>query len=81
MRTPAAIGGLWPLCKFCKHIAQAHPENGEHICGESVHAPCPTCGTYQDIPCQCREYVGPSRAEFALMIQATLEEIERYGLN
>lgn len=80
MRSPAKIGGLWPRCKDCGHEAQAHPENGEHICGEPTYQKCPACGTKQKFPCQCRKYNGPTRREFAILINATRGEIEQYQL-
>ena len=80
MRSPNEIGNMWPVCKDCRHIAQAHPENGEHICGELTHTNCPTCNTRQNISCQCRRYNGPTRAEFAVMIKATEEEIKLFNL-
>jgi len=80
MRSPNEIGNLWPRCKDCKHIAQSHSENGEHICGEDTYQKCPTCGTRAKFACQCRIYNGSTRAEFAILINATPEEIERFNL-
>lgn len=80
IRTPAVIGALWPVCHSCRHIAQSHPANGEHICGEMTNSICPTCHNRCLMECQCRVYNGPTKAEFAVMIKATSEEIEYYNL-
>ncbi len=56
------LGDVWPRCANCRHVAQAHDNNG---CDEITRGQCPTCGTWQEkIPCQCKTYVGPTQEEF-----------------
>ena len=73
IRSISEIGAMWPLCATCKHIAQCHDEGS---CCERVHGHCPTCGTFQEIPCQCKEYAGPTWEEFKKRL--TPEEIAYY---
>ena len=74
IRSISEIGNLWPRCKSCGHIAQCHDVDG---CCEYGVGQCESCGTWKEnIQCNCKVYVGMTRAEwFALL---TPEEISFY---
>lgn len=77
MRSIAEIGNLWPRCGNCKHIAQSHDLNN---CCETMNGQCPTCNTWQqNIPCNCKGYIGPTLEEFKKLL--TSQEIEYHGFN
>lgn len=74
IRSITEIGAMWPKCKNCGHIAQDHDTVG---CGSVKKGQCPTCHTWQDrIPCDCKEYIGPTWDEFKT--QLTPEEMAHY---
>lgn len=79
IRSIAVIGGLWPRCKACGHIAQAHGEkDSDMTCCEQVTKQCPTCGQHGGkLPCGCKDYDGPTWETFK-KDYLTAEEIAYY---
>lgn len=83
MRNIAEIGAMWPRCTECGHIAQSHDRNkaeatDQPACCESTNGQCPTCHTWQKIPCQCKGYNGPTLEEFKKLL--TPEEIKYHRI-
>jgi len=75
IRSIPIIGGLWPLCKTCKHIAQEHDEGR---CGFHGTGQCKECGQWgAKIQCSCTKYDGPTFEEFK-RDYLTPEEIAHY---
>lgn len=74
MRNVNIIGNLWPRCKTCGHIAQAH---GENDCSELVR--CPNCNHIDSrVRCACKAYVGPTLEQF-MQEYLTPEERDYYS--